>query len=111
MFDNTVAYRKIHSILMFFNVFFFFYVTINQLWSHLFVLPAEKHYITILPRLAYSTTVFFPNFISFYLLSGTTALYLFLGLHPDLISNYPSKETFEEIQFFNGHNYHRGIDW
>lgn len=44
-------------------------------------------------------------------LSGTTALYLFLGMHPDLTSNYPSKETFEEIQFFNGHNYHRGIDW
>lgn len=43
--------------------------------------------------------------------SGTTALYLFLGMHPDLTSNYPSKETFEEIQFFNGHNYHRGIDW
>uniref|UniRef100_A0AAR2LXC2 Bifunctional heparan sulfate N-deacetylase/N-sulfotransferase 1 n=1 Tax=Pygocentrus nattereri TaxID=42514 RepID=A0AAR2LXC2_PYGNA len=43
--------------------------------------------------------------------TGTTALYLFLGMHPDLISNYPSKETFEEIQFFNGHNYHRGIDW
>uniref|UniRef100_A0A8C6MJ20 Bifunctional heparan sulfate N-deacetylase/N-sulfotransferase 1 n=1 Tax=Nothobranchius furzeri TaxID=105023 RepID=A0A8C6MJ20_NOTFU len=38
-------------------------------------------------------------------------LYLFLGMHPDLTSNYPSKETFEEIQFFNGHNYHRGIDW
>lgn len=45
------------------------------------------------------------------ILSGTTALYLFLGMHPDLTSNYPSKETFEEIQFFNGHNYHRGIDW
>ncbi|CAB1333206.1 unnamed protein product [Coregonus sp. 'balchen'] len=42
--------------------------------------------------------------------TGTTALYLFLGMHPDLTSNYPSKETFEEIQFFNGHNYHRGID-
>uniref|UniRef100_A0A2I3G5F2 Bifunctional heparan sulfate N-deacetylase/N-sulfotransferase 1 n=1 Tax=Nomascus leucogenys TaxID=61853 RepID=A0A2I3G5F2_NOMLE len=38
--------------------------------------------------------------------TGTTALYLFLG-----ISNYPSSETFEEIQFFNGHNYHKGIDW
>uniref|UniRef100_A0A8D0M9V1 Bifunctional heparan sulfate N-deacetylase/N-sulfotransferase 1 n=1 Tax=Sus scrofa TaxID=9823 RepID=A0A8D0M9V1_PIG len=33
--------------------------------------------------------------------TGTTALYLFLGLHPDLSSNYPSSETFEEIQFFN----------
>ncbi|XP_062846559.1 bifunctional heparan sulfate N-deacetylase/N-sulfotransferase 1 [Trichomycterus rosablanca] len=43
--------------------------------------------------------------------TGTTALYLFLGMHPDLTGNYPSKETFEEIQFFNGHNYHRGIDW
>uniref|UniRef100_A0A8C1VLS4 Bifunctional heparan sulfate N-deacetylase/N-sulfotransferase 1 n=1 Tax=Cyprinus carpio TaxID=7962 RepID=A0A8C1VLS4_CYPCA len=43
--------------------------------------------------------------------TGTTALYLFLGMHPDLTSNYPSKETFEEIQFFNGRNYHRGIDW
>lgn len=43
--------------------------------------------------------------------TGTTALYLFLGLHPDLSSNYPSSETFEEIQFFNGHNYHKGIDW
>ena len=43
--------------------------------------------------------------------SGTTALYLFLGMHPDLSSNYPSSETFEEIQFFNGHNYHKGIDW
>ncbi|XP_035263715.1 bifunctional heparan sulfate N-deacetylase/N-sulfotransferase 1a [Anguilla anguilla] len=43
--------------------------------------------------------------------TGTTALYLFLGMHPDLTSNYPSKETFEEIQFFNGHNYHKGIDW
>uniref|UniRef100_A0A8C1YB76 Bifunctional heparan sulfate N-deacetylase/N-sulfotransferase 1 n=1 Tax=Cyprinus carpio TaxID=7962 RepID=A0A8C1YB76_CYPCA len=40
-----------------------------------------------------------------------TALYLFLGMHPDLSSNYPSKETFEEIQFFSGHSYHRGIDW
>lgn len=48
---------------------------------------------------------------SFFALLGTTALYLFLGMHPDLTSNYPSKETFEEIQFFNGHNYHRGIDW
>ncbi|XP_050817484.1 bifunctional heparan sulfate N-deacetylase/N-sulfotransferase 1 isoform X3 [Gopherus flavomarginatus] len=43
--------------------------------------------------------------------TGTTALYLFLGMHPDLSSNYPSSETFEEIQFFNGNNYHKGIDW
>ncbi|XP_043925306.1 bifunctional heparan sulfate N-deacetylase/N-sulfotransferase 1 [Protopterus annectens] len=43
--------------------------------------------------------------------TGTTALYLFLGMHPELSSNFPSSETFEEIQFFNGHNYHKGIDW
>ncbi|XP_016132513.1 bifunctional heparan sulfate N-deacetylase/N-sulfotransferase 1-like [Sinocyclocheilus grahami] len=46
-----------------------------------------------------------------FVILGTTALYLFLGMHPDLTSNYPSKETFEEIQFFNGRNYHKGIDW
>ncbi|RXM35786.1 Bifunctional heparan sulfate N-deacetylase/N-sulfotransferase 2 [Acipenser ruthenus] len=28
-----------------------------------------------------------------------------------LTSNFPSPVTFEEIQFFNGPNYHRGIDW
>lgn len=49
--------------------------------------------------------------LAFFLSEGTTALYLFLGMHPDLSSNYPSSETFEEIQFFNGHNYHKGIDW
>ncbi|XP_036095634.1 bifunctional heparan sulfate N-deacetylase/N-sulfotransferase 1 isoform X4 [Molossus molossus] len=43
--------------------------------------------------------------------TGTTALYQFLGAHSDLSSNYPSPDTFEEIQFFNGHNYHKGIDW
>lgn len=52
-----------------------------------------------------------PNQLQFSLSEGTTALYLFLGMHPDLSSNYPSSETFEEIQFFNGHNYHKGIDW
>ncbi|CAB1337053.1 unnamed protein product, partial [Coregonus sp. 'balchen'] len=31
--------------------------------------------------------------------TGSTALYLFLGMHPDLTSNYPNKETFEEIQY------------
>lgn len=41
---------------------------------------------------------------------GTTALYQFLGMHSDFSSNYPSSGTFEEIHF-NGHNYHKGIDW
>lgn len=40
--------------------------------------------------------------------TGTTALYTFLSMHPAILSNYPSPETFEEIQFFNGKNYYKG---
>jgi len=29
-------------------------------------------------------------------------------MHPAIVSNYPSPETFEEIQFFNGKNYYKG---
>ncbi|KAM6972469.1 LOW QUALITY PROTEIN: bifunctional heparan sulfate N-deacetylase/N-sulfotransferase 4-like [Aplochiton taeniatus] len=43
--------------------------------------------------------------------TGTTALYLFLLMHPSISSNYPSPKTFEEVQFFNTNNYHKGIDW
>ncbi|XP_071975304.1 bifunctional heparan sulfate N-deacetylase/N-sulfotransferase 4-like [Engystomops pustulosus] len=43
--------------------------------------------------------------------TGTTALYLFLLMHPNIISNFPNPKTFEEVQFFNGNNYHKGIDW
>ncbi|NXI37091.1 NDST4 sulfotransferase, partial [Galbula dea] len=43
--------------------------------------------------------------------TGTTALYLFLLMHPSIFSNVPSPKTFEEVQFFNGNNYHKGIDW
>nr|KAF6481204.1 N-deacetylase and N-sulfotransferase 4 [Molossus molossus] len=43
--------------------------------------------------------------------TGTTALYLFLLMHPSIVSNLPSPRTFEEVQFFNGNNYHKGIDW
>lgn len=33
-------------------------------------------------------------------------------MHPAIISNYPSSETFEEIQFFNGKNYYKGMkEW
>lgn len=41
--------------------------------------------------------------------TGTTALYTFLSMHPAIVSNYPSPETFEEIQFFNGKNYYKGM--
>ncbi|XP_039293526.1 bifunctional heparan sulfate N-deacetylase/N-sulfotransferase [Nilaparvata lugens] len=43
--------------------------------------------------------------------TGTTALYAFLSMHPNISSNIPSPETFEEIQFFNGRNYYRGLAW
>uniref|UniRef100_A0A8C9RT65 [heparan sulfate]-glucosamine N-sulfotransferase n=2 Tax=Scleropages formosus TaxID=113540 RepID=A0A8C9RT65_SCLFO len=43
--------------------------------------------------------------------TGTTALYLFLIMHPSISSNFPSAKTFEEVQFFNTNNYHKGIDW
>lgn len=43
--------------------------------------------------------------------SGTTALHSFLNMHPNLVSSASSPETFEEVQFFNVKNYHRGLDW
>ncbi|KAE8630595.1 hypothetical protein XENTR_v10000886 [Xenopus tropicalis] len=43
--------------------------------------------------------------------TGTTALYLFLLMHPNIISNFANPKTFEEVQFFSGNNYHKGIDW
>ena len=43
--------------------------------------------------------------------TGTTALYTFLTMHPEIVSNEPSVKTYEEIQFFNGHNYEKGLDW
>lgn len=43
--------------------------------------------------------------------TGTTALYTFLSMHPNMASNLPSPDTFEEIQFFNKNNYYRGLDW
>lgn len=43
--------------------------------------------------------------------TGTTALHTFLSMHPSIRSNYPTKEYFEELQFFNGPNYLKGIDW
>uniref|UniRef100_A0A1I8MTS9 [heparan sulfate]-glucosamine N-sulfotransferase n=1 Tax=Musca domestica TaxID=7370 RepID=A0A1I8MTS9_MUSDO len=43
--------------------------------------------------------------------TGTTALYTFLSMHSSIASNIPSPDTYEEIQFFNGNNYYRGLDW
>ncbi|XP_071953290.1 bifunctional heparan sulfate N-deacetylase/N-sulfotransferase 4-like [Antedon mediterranea] len=43
--------------------------------------------------------------------TGTTALYTFLSMHPAIRSNIDSTKTYEEVQFFSGTNYFRGIDW
>ena len=43
--------------------------------------------------------------------TGTTALFSFLQLHPGLVSSLPSPDTFEEVQFFSGRNYQKGLDW
>jgi heparan sulfate N-deacetylase/N-sulfotransferase NDST2 len=32
-------------------------------------------------------------------------------MHPNVMSNLQAPDTFEEIQFFNGNNYYRGLDW
>ena len=48
----------------------------------------------------------FPNFLVIGpQKTGTTALYTFLKLHPNLVSNRPSPDTFEEVQFFIDKNY------
>lgn len=44
--------------------------------------------------------------------SGSTALHSFLQLHPNIVSSHPSRDTFEEVQFFSiAVNYKRGVDW
>ncbi|KAG5262946.1 hypothetical protein AALO_G00280750 [Alosa alosa] len=43
--------------------------------------------------------------------TGTTALHSFLSLHPAISSSFSSPVSFEEVQFFSGPNYQRGIDW
>ncbi|GAV00465.1 hypothetical protein RvY_11308 [Ramazzottius varieornatus] len=43
--------------------------------------------------------------------TGTTALFTFLNSHPAIKSNYKNPATFEEVQFFNGNNYYKGLDW
>lgn len=43
--------------------------------------------------------------------TGTTALYTFLSMHSNIISNLPNSDTFEELQFFNKNKYYRGLDW
>ncbi|KAB5555652.1 hypothetical protein PHYPO_G00036570 [Pangasianodon hypophthalmus] len=43
--------------------------------------------------------------------TGSTALHAFLSLHPAITASSFSPVTFEEVQFFSGPHYLRGIDW
>lgn len=43
--------------------------------------------------------------------TGTTALYTFLKMNPQLRSSQMSKEDFEEVQFFGDKHYLKGVDW
>ncbi|VDM98539.1 unnamed protein product [Thelazia callipaeda] len=43
--------------------------------------------------------------------TGSTALATFLNLHPDFSTNDPIASSFEELQFFGGPNYARGLLW
>ncbi|XP_067935741.1 bifunctional heparan sulfate N-deacetylase/N-sulfotransferase 4-like [Watersipora subatra] len=43
--------------------------------------------------------------------TGSTALYTFLKLHPDIAANRDSPTSYEELQFFGSPNYNKGLDW
>uniref|UniRef100_A0A914W2N6 [heparan sulfate]-glucosamine N-sulfotransferase n=1 Tax=Plectus sambesii TaxID=2011161 RepID=A0A914W2N6_9BILA len=43
--------------------------------------------------------------------TGSTALYAFLKLHPNVQSNVENNVTYEEPQFFGGKAYLNGLDW
>ncbi|VDK45230.1 unnamed protein product, partial [Anisakis simplex] len=43
--------------------------------------------------------------------TGSTALSTYLSLHPNCTTNDPVPSSFEELQFFGGSNYARGILW
>ena len=43
--------------------------------------------------------------------TGTSALLSFLQLHPSVISNVNVERSFEEMQFFGGFNYEKGLEW
>lgn len=45
------------------------------------------------------------------MVSGTTAFYTFLKLHPGIKSNRLSSVTYEEVQFFGSKLYENGLDW
>lgn len=85
-----------------FNIFHFGFVLQNpcqdnrhvKIWSHSKTCDQLPRFLVIGPQK-----------------TGTTALYTFLSMHPNISSNTDSPDTYEEIQFFNGRNYYRGLSW
>ena len=43
--------------------------------------------------------------------TGTTALHMFLSVHPNVRENKRNKKSYEETQFFASANYYKGLDW
>ena len=64
-----------------------------------------------IPNSSFSSLFNIFSYTCYVFITGTTALYTFLGMHPSIQSNMYSKDSFEELQFFNGNNYLNGIDW
>lgn len=55
--------------------------------------------------------VFFSLIIFNMLFTGSTALSLFLSIHPKVFTNKQIENSFEELHFFNGKNYEKGLKW
>lgn len=43
--------------------------------------------------------------------TGTTALHMFLSVHPEILRNKDNAKSYEETQFFSSINYYKGLDW
>ncbi|XP_028415525.1 bifunctional heparan sulfate N-deacetylase/N-sulfotransferase 4-like [Dendronephthya gigantea] len=43
--------------------------------------------------------------------TGTTALHMFLSVHPEVLKNKENEKSYEETQFFASSNYFKGVDW
>ncbi|KAJ1368506.1 hypothetical protein KIN20_029649, partial [Parelaphostrongylus tenuis] len=81
----------------------------EPVWSN----PCEdpRHKLILPPSLNCSTLIFPNTLIVGPQKTGTSALAMFLSLHPNVSTNAPIPGSFEELQFFGGANYHKGIEW
>ncbi|CAJ0584851.1 unnamed protein product, partial [Mesorhabditis spiculigera] len=82
---------------------------VMPVWSHPCVDPRHK---TILPPAFNCSNITLPNILIVGpQKTGSSALGNFLSLHPDVSSNVPVSDSFEELQFFGGHHYGNGLEW